>query len=94
MGRAQECPGLVCSTHQVQTQEVEDLPGVVLLQDLLERVFDEAGEGLRRVLQGVAHEVVEGDALGRVAHQGARLALLGRGGEDAGGCRGGGASCW
>lgn len=58
------CPQFVPCTHQVQTQEVEDLPGVVLFQDLLEGVFDEAGEGLRRVLQGIAHEVVERDALG------------------------------
>lgn len=70
------CVACVFLTHQVKTQEVEDLPGVVLLQDLLEGVFDEAGEGLRRVLQGVAHEVVQGDALGRVAHQGAGLASL------------------
>lgn len=47
------------STYQVETQEVEDLSGVVFLQDLFQRVFDEPWEGLRCVLQGVTHEVVQ-----------------------------------
>lgn len=31
-------------THQVETQEVEDLPGVVLLQNLFEGVLDKPGQ--------------------------------------------------
>ena len=64
-------------SYQVETEEVEDLPGVVLLQDLLQGLLDEAGEALGGVLQGVAHEVVERGALWGVAHQGALLPLPG-----------------
>ena len=70
--------------YQVETEEVEDLPGVILLQDLLEGLFDEAREALGGVLQGVAHEAVEWGALGGVAHQGALLPLPGGGRQDAG----------
>lgn len=73
------------STHQIETEEVEDLPGVVLLQDLLQRVFDEAGQRLGRVLQGVAHEVVQRGPFRRVAHQGSLLTFPRRGRQDAGG---------
>ena len=75
----------MCS-YQVETEEVEDLPGVVLLQDLLQGLLDEAGQALGGVLQGVAHEVVEWRALGGVAHQGALLPLPGGRRQDAGRC--------
>ena len=71
------------TTHQVETEEVEDLPRIVLLQDLFEGVFDEPGQGLGRVLKGVAHEVVQRGALRGVAHQGPLLPLLRRGRQDA-----------
>lgn len=73
-------------TYQVETQEVEDLPGVVLLQDLFEGLFDEARQRLRRVLQGVPHEVVQGRPFRRITHQRALLSPPGRGRQDAGCC--------
>lgn len=74
---------LSLATHQVKTEEVEDLPGVVLLQYLFERVLDESGQGLGRVLQGVAHEVIQWGSLRGVAHQGPLLAFLRRRRQDA-----------
>lgn len=75
------------STYQVETQEVEDLPGVVLLQDLFQGILDESWERLGRVLQGVAHEVVQRGPFRGISHQGPLLPLLGRGGENTGCCR-------
>lgn len=63
-------------TYQVKAKEIEDLSGVIFLQDLLQGIFDESREGLRRVLQSVAHEVVKGSSLRRVTHEGARLTFL------------------
>lgn len=73
-------------TYQVQTKEVEDLSGVIFLQDLLQGILDEAREGLRRVLQSIPHEVVQGGSLRRVAHQGARLTSPCRRWQNTGGC--------
>lgn len=63
-------------THQVETQEVEDLSGVILLQDLFQGVFDESWKGLGCVLQGVTHEIVERCPFRGVTHQGALLTFL------------------
>lgn len=83
--KAEEMPPHL-NPHQVEAQEVEDLSGIVLLEDLLERVFDEARDRLRAVLQSVAHQVIQRSPFRGIAHQRALLSFLRGRGQDAVGC--------
>lgn len=65
--------------YQIETEEVEDLPWVIFLQDLFEWVFDEARQRLGRVLKRITHEVIKRSSFRGITHQCSLLTFWRRG---------------